>query len=209
MTELRLPLITIAPDDDTPKPGVIVIHEGNGITPQMIRCSEQLAREGYLVVVPDFFFRMGGPEATAMKALIHGVTPEDRHRDLVTAVAHLRTLGATSVGIVGFCMGGTFAYAAGKAARELGVDAIAAFYGAAIIRQPGELECPALLAFAGRDRWISLEEIDSLRDRHGDDIVVYEGVPHGFMRDGSDDFREEAADDAWRRLLAHFSTHLA
>jgi carboxymethylenebutenolidase len=209
MPDLRLPLLTIAPADGTPKPGVIVIHEGNGITAQMIRFSERLAREGYLVVVPDFFFRMGGPEATAMKTLIHSVTPEDRHRDLVTAVAHLRALGATSIGAVGFCMGGTFAYAAGKEARELGVDAVASFYGAGIIRQPGDLECPALLAFAGRDRWISLEEIATLRDRHGDDIVVYDDAPHGFMRDGSDDFRAEAADDAWRRLLAHFSTHLA
>ena len=208
MTELRLPLLTIAPDDDAPKPGVVVIHEGNGITAQVIRCSERLAREGYLVVVPDFFHRLGGPEARDMRELIYGVTPEQRHTDLATATAHLRALGATSVGVLGFCMGGTFAYAAGRAARELGVDAVVSFYGAGIVRQPGDLQCPAVIFYGGIDRWISPEDIDVVRARHGDAVIVYDDARHGFMRDGSNDWSEPASADAWSRLLTHFREHL-
>jgi carboxymethylenebutenolidase len=47
-----------------------------------------------------------------------------------------------------------------------------------------------------------------VRAHHGDDVIVYPGAGHGFMRDGSPDFHEEAAADAWARLLAFFGTHL-
>jgi dienelactone hydrolase len=38
--------------------------------------------------------------------------------------------------------------------------------------------------------------------------VVYPDAGHGFMRDGSDAFDEEAATDAWQRLLEFFDAHL-
>jgi dienelactone hydrolase len=37
---------------------------------------------------------------------------------------------------------------------------------------------------------------------------VYPGAGHGFFRDGTEDFDEAAATDAWARLLAHFGSHL-
>jgi carboxymethylenebutenolidase len=208
MSELRLPLLTVAPADGAPRPGIVVVHEGNGITPQLIRLSERLAREGYLVVAPDFFFRRGGPEADDMRTLIYSVTPEDRLADFATAIAHLRALGATSIGVTGFCMGGTFAYAAARSARTLGVDAAVSFYGAGIVRQLGDLECPAIIFYGGIDRWISPEDIEVVRARHRDSVVVYDDARHGFLRDGSSDYSESASADAWERLLAHFRAHL-
>ena len=43
---------------------------------------------------------------------------------------------------------------------------------------------------------------------HHPDTTVYPEAGHGFMRDGSDDYSEAAATDAWSRLLAHFGEHL-
>ena len=58
MTELALPAFTVAPADaPAAGPGVIVVHEGNGMSAQLIRFSERLAREGYRVIAPDFFSR--------------------------------------------------------------------------------------------------------------------------------------------------------
>jgi carboxymethylenebutenolidase len=208
VTELHLPLFTVTPADGAARPGIIVVHEGNGITPQVIRLAERLAREGYVVTVPDFFFRQGGPEAGEMRALIYSVTPEDRLADFATAIAHLRALGATSIGVTGFCMGGTFAYAAATSARTLGVDATVSFYGAGIVRQLGELQCPAVIFYGGIDRWISPEDIEVVREHHRDAVVIYPDARHGFMRDGSGDWSEPAATDAWDRLLAHFRAHL-
>ena len=43
---------------------------------------------------------------------------------------------------------------------------------------------------------------------HHPDTVVYPGAGHGFFRDGSENYDEAAATDAWKRLLAHFDTAL-
>ena len=46
--------------------------------------------------------------------------------------------------------------------------------------------------------------------KHGKDYEFhrYDGAGHGFMRDGSDDFREAAATDAWKRTLDLFAAEL-
>lgn len=39
-------------------------------------------------------------------------------------------------------------------------------------------------------------------------MIVYEDAEHGFMRDGSENYHETAATDAWTRLLVFFAQHL-
>jgi carboxymethylenebutenolidase len=55
---------------------------------------------------------------------------------------------------------------------------------------------------------VSPEAIEAVRARHPDDVVVYPDAGHGFMRDGSPDYDDAAASDAWTRLLAFFAQHL-
>jgi carboxymethylenebutenolidase len=208
MTELGLPMLTVTPADTAPHPGVVVIHEGHGITPQMIRCCERLAREGYVVVLPDLFFRKGGPDLGDFALMGGSVTPEQLRGDLTTAAAHLRSLGATSIGVTGFCMGGTFTYAAAKWAVELDISAAFAFYGSGIADELGDLACPTVICLGASDQWIPAEAVAAIQTHHGDAVVVYEGADHGFMRDGSDSWHEAAATDAWARLVAHFAEHL-
>ncbi|MFO1537838.1 MAG: dienelactone hydrolase family protein, partial [Actinomycetota bacterium] len=44
-----------------PGAAVVVVQEGNGLTPQRLRGCERLARAGYLAAAPDVFHRLGGP----------------------------------------------------------------------------------------------------------------------------------------------------
>ena len=46
------------------------------------------------------------------------------------------------------------------------------------------------------------------KQHHPGDVIVYEDAEHGFMRDGSDNYHETAAPDAWARMLAFFAQHL-
>jgi carboxymethylenebutenolidase len=212
MTDLALPILTASPtgirDGAGPQPGVVVIHEGMGITPQLIRFVERVAREGYVVAAPDLFFRVGGPESSDFGTMIGSVTPEQLQGDLATTVAHLRALGATSIGVTGFCMGGLFTYRAAKWAGELGVDAAVAFYGGGISRELGDLGCPAILFFGGSDPYVPISDIEQVQARHGELVQVYAGADHGFMRDGSDSYSDTAAPDAWSKLTAFFGEHL-
>ena len=204
--DLLTPYFTARPASDPPWPGVVVIHEGNGMSPQLLRFCERLAREGYATVAPDLFFRSGGSEAQDFATLIGALTPEGTRADLDRAVDVLRAEGATAVGITGFCMGGSVAYRAAL----IGVDVAcaASFYGGSIAAELGEARCPVLCFFGGNDSYIPAEAINAVRAHHEDDVVVYPNAGHGFMRDGSADFDEQAAADAWSRLLAFFGQHL-
>ncbi len=200
-----LPYFLAIPDTEAPWPGIVVLHEGNGITPQLLRLCQRLAGEGYGVIAPDLFFRVGGSEAGDFATLIGSLAPDRTRADIVTAADHLRAAGASSVGVIGFCLGGLLAYR--RALAGDGFAAAVGFYGAGIAAELGEPACPTLLLFGGTDNYIAAEAIEAVRARHAD-TVVFPEAGHGFMRDGSSSYREDAASDAWGRMLGFFGEHL-
>jgi carboxymethylenebutenolidase len=110
--------------------GVIVIQEWWGLTSHIAHMADRLAGEGYVALAPDLY---GGAtthdEEEALRLLLE--IPVDRAtRDLRGAVEYLLSrdgvVGKT-VGVVGFCMGGSFALQ--LAVQEGGkVAAAVAFY---------------------------------------------------------------------------------
>jgi carboxymethylenebutenolidase len=215
MTELALPAFTAAPASaaDQRGPGIIVVHEGNGMSAQLLRFSERLALEGYRVIAPDFFSRSHGVDPNDFGAIIGSISPENLKADFAAAADRLRADGASSIGVTGFCMGGWFTYRAAKWGDDLGVAAAVPFYGGGIARELGEPACPTLMFFGGSDPYIPMADIEKVQahhlDRAGDAVVVYPGADHGFMRDGSESYDPEAAADAWTKMLAFFGEHLS
>ena len=188
-----------------PRGGIVLMMEGNGIGWQLLRVAERLAGEGYAVVAPDVYHRLHGEHGDWEKAF-GALREEDALHDIREAVAVARSLGARKVGITGFCMGGRLSYLA--AVRGVDVQAAAPFYGGGIDGLLAEPGCPLLAFFGGRDQWVPMAAIEKVRARHGSDVVVYPEAGHGFMRDGTEDYRPDAARDAWTRLLAFFARHL-
>jgi len=206
VTSVAVPFFLAAPRTDPPWPGVIVIHEGNGMSPQLLRVCERLADAGYAALAPDLFARSGGSEAADFATLIGALTPDEVQADLTEALQRLRDFGAAKVGITGFCLGGTISYRAALSGLDLACSA--PFYGGHIPRELGRPACPILAFFGGRDEYIPAAAVEAVRAHHPDDVVVYPDAEHGFMRDGSPSYHATAAVDAWSRLLAFFDQHL-
>ena len=205
MPDLALPYFIAAPQHhQNGGPGVVVVHEGNGISPQLLRFCQRLAGEGYLVVAPDLFYRFGGTESVDAMTLIRKLDFDQANRDIQAAAGIARDNGAGRLGVTGFCMGGRLTY---RAALAGGFDAAAGFYGSGIAGELGEPTCPTLLFFGGKDEWIPPADIETVAAHHAD-TTVYPEAGHGFMRDGSPDFAPEAAADAWNRTLALFRVNL-
>jgi carboxymethylenebutenolidase len=204
VTDQALPYYAAQPVGAPPWPGVLVVHEGTGISPQLLRVCERLASAGFATLAPDLFFRSGGPEAADYRTLIGALRPDELRTDLTTAHARLRALGADRIGITGFCLGGSITY---RAARWGLVAAAAPFYGAHIASELGPVSCPLLLFFGGTDEYVPADAIEDVRATHPD-VVVYPDAGHGFMRDGSPSYDPAAAADAWDRLLAFLGAHL-
>jgi carboxymethylenebutenolidase len=201
MPEIALPYFLSLPATPGPWPGVVVVHEGNGMSPQLLRVCQRLAAEGYAAIAPDLFFRVGGSGGADIPTMMGAV----RDADIEEAAGILRAAGAGKIGITGFCMGGQFSWH--MAVTSTTFAAAAGFYGARISTELREPNCPTLLFFGDTDEWVPMTEIDKVRAFHPD-TFVYEGAEHGFMRDGSENYDEAAATDAWSRVLAHFGEHL-
>lgn len=206
MSEIAVPFFVALPAAPPPWPGVVVVMEGDGMKPQLLRVCERLAAEGYAAAAPDLYWRFGGSNPEAGGNPYGQLKHSDGRADIVEVVGRLRALGASTVGITGFCMGGGYAYMA--AISGVDVDAAVSFYGGGIAQHLGEPYVPLLCFFGGRDEWIPRADIDAVEQRHPGQVVVYEEAGHGFMRDGSESYDEPAATDAWARMLAFFATHL-
>jgi carboxymethylenebutenolidase len=205
MPPISLPYFVALPEKSGPWPGVVVIHEGGGISPQLLRLCQRLAAEGYGAIAPDLFFRSGGTEAGDFASLMGALVPEQVLADVALAADTLRGLGAGRVGVTGFCMGGRYAWY--TALHGHGFAAAVGFYGGGIADDLGEPTCQTLLFFGGKDPYIPPSDIERVALHHPD-TIVYPEATHGFMRDGSESFDQEAAGDAWARTLTFFGEHL-
>src|SRR5438445_8621950 len=130
MADIDVPYYLARPKAPT-RAGVVVIHEGNGMSLQLLRVCERLAGEGFAAVAPDLFFRTGGPGAVEdFMEQLRGMSADQVLADLAVAQQALRALGVERIGVTGFCMGGRYTWHA--AVHGEGYDAAVGFYGSGI-----------------------------------------------------------------------------
>jgi carboxymethylenebutenolidase len=76
------------------------------------------------------------------------------------------------------------------------------------------LQAPVLGLYAGRDGFVTPESVHELERKLKElgkqaEIHIYSDVDHGFFNDERPTvYNEEAAKDAWQRVLEFFSAHL-
>ena len=124
-----------APEDE-PKGGMVVLQEIFGVNHHIRAVADRYAAAGYLAIAPALFDRvepgveLGYGEADRPRAMeIRGKTKlEETLADIEAAVA-LAAAGG-SVGVVGYCWGGTLAWAA--ATRLSDISAAVGYYGGGI-----------------------------------------------------------------------------
>ncbi|MGI8793172.1 MAG: dienelactone hydrolase family protein [Acidimicrobiales bacterium] len=222
----------IAPDEPTsgPRRGVIVLHEIMGMNDDIRRLAGRLVAEGYVAVVPNLY--SGGGRVTCLSRVLLSQAVDRAERavldDIEAARLHLANrddVDADRVAVIGFCMGGGFALA--FAASHPAVRVASVNYGA-VPKDAADLTdvCPVVASFGRADRIFAKQG-----DRLGahlqtlgipNDVKIYEAVGHSFMSYDNGPawmarlpspmhvgFAEEEAEDAWRRILSFFDTHLS
>lgn len=203
--DIGLPYFLATPAGAGPWPGLVVLHEGGGITPQLLRICERYAAEGYAAIAPDLFFRSGGTQSADFATLMGALVPDQVLADIQRAAGVLRELTVSPIGVTGFCMGGSYSWHTALHGQDFA--AAVGFYGSFIVEDLAPPRCPTLLFFGGSDPNIPASDIEKIAAFHAD-TIVYPNAPHGFMRDGTDSYRPADAADAWARTLQFFAQHL-
>jgi carboxymethylenebutenolidase len=209
-------------------PGILLFQEIFGINDNMRGLADRLAAEGYVVLVPDMFWRLeprferkdesGMGEAFGMIQRYDFATAP---ADVNATHAHLLAMPECTgkVGAVGFCFGGALAFvaAATSTVDGKGVDAAVCYYGSAIngmLTMVGGIECPVMYHYGEADAYISAESVAEVERAvaacPGVEFHRYEApAGHAFSNwDAPSMYHEPAAEAAWARTVEFLDRHL-
>ncbi len=223
------------PQTGTARGGVVVVQAIWGVDSQLQSVVRRLAAEGYVAIAPDLYTGIGPASPTGQsdiatyKTFAAKLVDATVDADVAAAAAHLRTSGNASdlkVGVIGFCMGGaitlrqtvdtpTFAAASvfygkvryGTNGNEGPITPIALAYA-------DEMRVPTAGSWGGKDTSILAADVNALDERltslsKPHDFRVYPEAGHAFFDDTRSSYVASAAEDAWKRTLGWFATHLS
>ena len=204
----------LATPKGTPKGGVVVIQEIFGVNHHIRAVCDRLAGEGYVAIAPSIFDRIepgftsgySPDEIATARKFVANPDWAAMLRDTQAAIDAVKDTGP--VGIIGFCLGGSVAYAA--ATKLSGLSAAIGYYGGAIVRFADDKpKVPTQLHFGEKDSGIPLSDVETIKAKRPEvEIHVYPGAQHGFHCDERASYDKASADIAWPRSLAFFARHL-
>ena len=207
--------------DGMPRAGVVLHPDVGGLRPLYSDMARRLATHGLAVCVVEPFAGIAEADRATVEQRLASVKDLDdtQQLEMLESAANLLVVedGVSRVCVLGFCMGGHYAF---KAAAGDRFDAAVAFYG--MLRTPDAWAgpghsidplgvagamCPTLAIFGSADPWTPAADIEALRNawssRTDCEIIVIEGADHGFVHDPDRDVHR--ADDAaacWDRVIA-------
>jgi carboxymethylenebutenolidase len=205
-------------------PAVVVIQEIFGVNQVMRDVTDALAKEGFLAVCPDLFWRIepgiditDHSEAEWKRAfeLFNAFDVDAGIKDIAATIDLIRKdPGCTGkVGAVGFCLGGLLAY---LTATRTDADASVAYYGVGIegrVAEAEKLAHPLLLHIAEEDEFVPKEAqaviLQALKNHPLVELHTYPGRNHAFSRVGGAHYDEADAKLAGGRTLTFFQKNLA
>jgi carboxymethylenebutenolidase len=202
---------------------VLVIHEIFGLSDWARAVADQLAREGFIAVVPDLVSGMGpngkGSDSSASRddvvSLVRALTPAEATARLNAVRDYAVKIPAANgkIATVGFCWGGgqSFSYAVTQPTLAGAV----VYYGTP--PAPADLariKAPVLGFYGGDDARITttvtateteMKKLGKTYEPH-----VFEGAGHGFLRaqDDRNGANLKATQQAWPRTVAFLRDQL-
>jgi carboxymethylenebutenolidase len=196
-----------------PKGGMVVFQEIFGVNHHIRNVADRYAALGYLAIAPGLFDRVEPnvelgytTEDVPRGAGIRAKTKlEDTLADVEAAVKAVAEAGP--IGVVGYCWGGTIAYAA--ACRVPGIKAAVGYYGGGIAGMLNETpKVPVMLHFGEKDKHISMDDVSKIKKAYPEMPVYVYDADHGFVCDERGSFDQKAADLALKRTLDFFTEYL-
>jgi carboxymethylenebutenolidase len=199
-------------------PGLVVIQEWWGLTSHIASLVDRFATEGFVALAPDLYGGATTHDGEEAARLMQSLPVERACRDLAGAVDYLLSrdeVQGDSIGLVGFCMGGSFVLT--MAVQEGGkVGAAVAFY--PVGQMPEDysgLQAAVLAHFAERDAF----QVDSAADDlvalieagngRSPEIRHYD-AGHAFVNDDNllGTYDPGLAGAAWARTVEFLHEHL-
>jgi len=233
-----IPAYYTIPDDSRQHPAIILIHEIWGLNDHIKDIANRLQAQGYAVLAPDLLSGVGISEKIGTKLfqeMQNPATKDEAQKELRNFFApinspefaeatmkklktcfsylHAQENSNSKIGVIGFCFGGTYAFA--LAAAQPDIKAAVPFYGHAPepLSTIQAIACPVLAFYGGQDTEL-MKQLPGLKDAmilyHKQFLAVeYPDCGHAFFNDTNPNrYNKEAAEDAWERVLEFLKINL-
>lgn len=219
-----------------PVPAIIFFMDAGGIRPAVLGMAERLANAGYVVLLPDIFYRFGpygpldpvevfkGDYRAILGPLMATTGNAKAAADTEAFLAYLDTradVAGDKVGAVGFCMGGGMAIAAAGTHPDR-FAAVASFHAGNLATDAPDSphayapRLKAELYIAAADQDDSYPPAMAERFQAALDQAhvpyraeTYRGAAHGWMKPDFAVYDEAAATRGWAEMTAFFDRVLA
>jgi carboxymethylenebutenolidase len=212
-------IYVVRPAEQGTHPGLLLIHENQGLTVHIRDVARRLALLGYVVVAPDLLTPAGGvnsfPDAPERIAALGTLDREGMVTQLLAGFDELSGLSgvdANRLGVIGFCFGGGMTWLV--ATREPRLKAAVPFYGPnPPLDAVPNIAAAVLAIYGGLDERINagIPDIEAAMAAAGKsfDKEIYDGAQHAFHNDTNPDrYNPDAAPAAWSRATAFLGEHL-
>ena len=230
----QCPTYVMTPEGEGPWPAAIFFMDGVAIRPVLVEMAQRLADGGYVVLLPDMFYRAGSYGPFVPKELFAGdfravigplmaTTGNDKAaEDTGALVAYFETrsdVAGSELGAVGFCMGGGMALAAAGTYPDR-FAAVASFHGGNLATNAPtsphllapKLKAEIYIAAAENDASYPPEMAERFEQALAQAGVRYrtETYPaaHGWMKPDFPVYDHAAAERGWVEMLALFARNL-
>jgi carboxymethylenebutenolidase len=215
-------------------PAIIFYMDAGGIRPAVLGMAERLSAAGYVVLLPDLFYRYGpyapfdpvevfkGDVGAILGPLTATTGIAKAAEDTAVFLAYLGTradVQGDKVGAVGFCMGGGMAIAAAGSYPDR-FAAVASFHGGLLAsdapesphRYAPKLKAELYIAAAQDDDFYPPEmaarfeqALDAAHVRYRTETYP---AAHGWMKPDFPVYDQAAAEHGWNEMLAFFDRTL-
>jgi carboxymethylenebutenolidase len=229
----KLPAYVAKPAGKTKLPTVLVIQEIFGVHEHIADVCRRFAKEGYLAIAPELYFRQGDPrgytDIPKLQAEIVSKVPDAQVMSDLDSVAKWAASrdGSARLFITGFCWGGRITWL--YTAHNPGVKGGVAWYGRLVGQQSAntpkhpvdvvnDLKAPVLGLYGEADTGIPMDTVWKMQDAlknsanpaaKNSEFKIYDQAPHAFHADYRASYRKDAAEDGWKRCLKWFADRAA
>lgn len=204
-------------------PAVVLIHEIFGVNLDLRQTADALARQGFIAVCPDLFWRQevgvdldpAAPDAFPRAVSLYATfDPDQGVRDIGATLRAVRRMPGSNgrVGLMGFCMGGLLTF---LTTARIGDRACIAYYGGGTETHLGDAfdaRTPVIMHLGEDDEYISVEARDRIVAAFWDSphiqIFTYPGQGPAFARHRGRGYDAATARLANARAVSFFERQL-
>lgn len=200
-------------------PGVVVIQEWWGLDDHIAELTDRFAADGFVALAPDLYGGRVAHDADTAGAYMAQLPADQAARDLAGAVTYLlgdAEVTSGTVGVVGFCMGGSFVLSlAAQQGDKIG--AAVPFYGVGNLPDDfSSITAPVQAHYGEQDAFYPVDQAraqEAKMKQQTQNTVEFFYYPAGHAfhndKDKLGTYDAEQAQLAWTRTVDFLKTHLS